>query len=124
MLARPASQISLHDILYALEGQVTSVDQILAQPCSIDIGTRHCVIREVFLDVKRSVETILKRQSLADLVRRQNEIISCNIEIPHDLGPSFKSLPVIDAVDAVVDAVRGSTPRRTEGAAADRGKTH
>jgi Rrf2 family cysteine metabolism transcriptional repressor len=100
LLARPASQISLHDILYALEGQVTSVDQILAQPCSIDIGTRHCVIREVFLDVKRSVETILKRQSLADLVRRQNEIISCNIEIPHDLGPSFKSLPVLDVVEA------------------------
>ena len=47
--------------------------------------------------MKRSVETILKRQSLADLVRRQHEIISCNIEIPHDLGPSFKSLRVVDA---------------------------
>jgi hypothetical protein len=56
------------------------------------------VIREVFLDVKRSVETILKRQSLADLVKRQHEIIACNIEIPHDLGPSFRALPVVDAV--------------------------
>ena len=44
-LARPSQDISLCDILLALEGQVTSVDQVLAQPCSIDIGTEHCVIR-------------------------------------------------------------------------------
>lgn len=95
-LARDASDTSLRDVLYALEGQVTSVDQILAQPCSIDIGTRHCVIREVFLDVKRAVETILRDTSLQDLVDRQKEIIECDIEVPLDLPASFKALPVLD----------------------------
>ena len=94
-LARPADQISLRDIIYALEGQVTSVDQILAQPCSIDIGTRHCVIREVFLEVKHAVETILQDTNLQDLALRQEEIIECDIEVPLDLPPSFKSLHVL-----------------------------
>ena len=83
-LARQASEISLRDVLFALEGQVTSVDQILAQPCSIDIGTRHCVIREVFLEVKKSVEGILRNVSLEDLARRQYEIIERDIDVPLD----------------------------------------
>ena len=42
-LALASPDISLRDILLALEGQVTSVDQILAQPCSIDIGTERWI---------------------------------------------------------------------------------
>src|SRR5436305_6594220 len=45
-LARPASQISLRHILMTLEGQTTGIDQILALPCTIDVGPEHCVIRE------------------------------------------------------------------------------
>lgn len=95
-LARDAAEISLRDILYALEGQVTSVDQVLAQPCSIDIGTQHCVIRESFLKVKSAVETILRETSLEQLAERQREIIECNIEVPHDLPLSYRSLPVVE----------------------------
>lgn len=103
-LARPPAEISLRDILFALEGQVTSVDQVLAQPCSIDIGTRHCVIREVFLEVKKSVESILRETSLEDLANRQVEILERKIDVPLDcleeepLSPVsiLRPLPVVD----------------------------
>jgi len=94
-LARSAADISLHDVLYALEGQVTSVDQVLAQPCSIDIGTEHCVIRETFLRVKSAVETILKETTLERLAKRQREVIECDIHVPLDLPLSQRSLPVV-----------------------------
>src|SRR4051794_35924135 len=74
VLARPASEISLREILMILEGQTTSVDQILALPCKIEVGPRHCAIREVFLEVKMAVERILSTTSLADMVQRQREI--------------------------------------------------
>ncbi len=96
-LARAAPEISLCDILMDLEGQVTSVDQILAQPCSIDIGTEHCVIREVFLKVKSAVESILSETTLDQLARRQEEILECNITVPHDLPLGSRSLPVVKA---------------------------
>src|SRR5262245_5319354 len=54
-LGRPASHISLRDILVTLEGQTTGIDQILALPCTIDVGTEFCAIREVFLTVKKEV---------------------------------------------------------------------
>ena len=49
VLGRPASQITLKDVLVTLEGQTTAIDMILALPCTIDVGTDHCAIREVFL---------------------------------------------------------------------------
>lgn len=93
VLARPAAEISLRDVLVTLEGQTTSIDQILALPCAIDIGTEHCVIREVFLEVKEAVEAILTRTTLAELVRRQSEILQKDIRIPLDVGSAL--LPVL-----------------------------
>ena len=87
LLGRPAEQISMHDILVALEGHTTSIDHILAQPCTIGVGPRHCAIREVFLSVKEAVENILCNLSLADLAERQQEVCECKIDIPYDLSP-------------------------------------
>jgi Rrf2 family protein len=87
LLARPATDISLRDILLTLEGQTTSVDQILALPCAIDVGTEHCVIREVLLEVKRAVETILAGTSLAELASRQTELVRCDTRVPLTLPP-------------------------------------
>ncbi len=95
ILSRPASTISLRDILMTLEGQVTSVDQILALPCSIEVGTEHCVIREVFLDVKRAVNAILAETRLQDLVDRQQVILDEDIFIPSDLSTTSARLPVL-----------------------------
>jgi len=94
VLGRPASQITLRDILVTLEGQTTGIDQILSLPCTIDVGTEFCAIREVFLSVKREVERILSQMSLEELVHRQREILTQRIPIPLDL-PSPALLPVV-----------------------------
>lgn len=100
VLARPAAQISLRDVLVTLEGQTTAIDQILALPCTIDVGPRHCAIREVFLEVKEAIDRILAATSLADMSHRQREILRCNILIPDGLptpepSPTARLLPVI-----------------------------
>lgn len=92
-LARKAEEITLKDILVTLEGQTTSIDQILALPCSIHIGTEHCAIREVFLEVKEAVESILVRTTLASLVARQRLILEQDLRVPFDVGHTC--LPVL-----------------------------
>jgi Rrf2 family cysteine metabolism transcriptional repressor len=96
VLGRPASQINLRHILVTLEGQTTAIDQILALPCTIDVGTEFCAIREVFLEVKKAVERILSETTLADLVKRQRDILSQGISVPLDL-PSITAslLPIL-----------------------------
>ncbi|MEA2599482.1 MAG: Rrf2 family transcriptional regulator, cysteine metabolism repressor [Acidobacteriota bacterium] len=99
VLGRPASQISLRHVMVTLEGQTTAIDQILALPCTIDVGTEHCAIREVFLEVKQAIDRILSATTLEEMVNRQREILVRNIAVPLDL-PSATSaraslLPVI-----------------------------
>ena len=85
MLGRPASEINLRDILLTLEGQTTPIDQILALPCTIEIGTEHCVIRECFLEIKSAVDNLLASLTLAQMVSRQEEILTRRILVPLDL---------------------------------------
>ncbi len=94
VLGRLASQITLRDILVTLEGQTTGIDQILSLPCTIDVGTEFCAIREVFLAVKKEVERILSQMTLEELVNRQRDILTQRISVPLDL-PSPSLLPVI-----------------------------
>ena len=60
-----------------------AIDQILALPCTIDVGTEFCAIREVFLEVKKAVERILATTTLEELVNRQRQILT-----PADLDPA------------------------------------
>ncbi len=94
VLGRPASEITLRHIVITLEGQTTSIDQILALPCAIEIGSEHCAIREVFLEIKGAVERILSATSLADMVERQRHILTQQISVPLDL-PRVSLLPVL-----------------------------
>jgi Rrf2 family protein len=97
VLARSADEIDLRQILVSLEGHTTSVDQILSLPCDIELGTDHCAIREVLLEVKRAVEEILTRATLGDLARRQSEILAGDIEVPKELsGGGLASLSIVD----------------------------
>lgn len=84
-LARPSSEISIRDILLTLEGQTTSVDHILSLPCKIDVGTQHCVIRELLLEVKQAVEKILEATTLENLARRQSELVREDIAVPTEI---------------------------------------
>jgi Rrf2 family protein len=94
-LGRPASEISVRHILMTLEGQTTSVDQILALPCHIEIGSEHCAIREVFLEVKAAVERILSATTLDHLVARQRQILVQGISVPHDVSRTSVLLPIL-----------------------------
>jgi len=94
VLGRPASEISLRHVLMTLEGHTSAIDQILALPCTIEVGTQYCAIREVFLEVKEAIDRILSATTLEDMVRRQSEILACKIPVPHDL-PFRQLLPVI-----------------------------
>ncbi len=93
-LGRPADSITLRDVLVTLEGQTTSVDQILSLPCAIDIGTEYCAIREVLLEVREAVERILSGVTLADLVARQRLILDQKIHVP--FFPQNPCLPVVN----------------------------
>lgn len=96
VLGRPAAQITLRHVLMTLEGQTTAIDQILALPCTIDVGTEHCAIREVFLEVKKAIERILSTTTLADLVERQRLILAQHICVPLDLpSPTASLLPIL-----------------------------
>jgi Rrf2 family cysteine metabolism transcriptional repressor len=92
VLGRPASQITLRHILVTLEGQTTAIDQILALPCTIDVGTEFCAIREVFLEVKQAIEHILSEKTLEDMVNRQRDILTQGISVPLDLPSATASL--------------------------------
>lgn len=94
VLARPAAKITIRQILVTLEGQTSAIDQVLALPCTIEIGTEYCAIREVFLEVKQAIEQILSRITLQDLVDRQREILTHKISVPLDL-PGSELLPVL-----------------------------
>jgi len=94
-LGRDPEEISLQDVLMLLEGHTTSIDQILALPCSIGLGTDHCSIREVFLQVKDAVDQILGGTTLADLARRQRQILDRGISVPLDTGEPRGLLPIL-----------------------------
>lgn len=93
-LARPAADITLRDVLVCLEGQTTSVDDILSLPCAIEIGTDHCAIREVLLAVREAVDRVLSGVSLETLAERQRQILDGGIQVPRDAA-GRACLPVL-----------------------------
>lgn len=77
-LARAAEEISIAEIIQCLEGQLTTVDGILDMPCSISIGPKNCAIKEVLIEVKRRVESLLNETSLGALRDRQVDLIEAS----------------------------------------------
>lgn len=64
VLARPAEQITLAEIVAAVDGPIT---QVMGEH---DHCEGHCVLQEVWVDVSDETRAILERVSLADLVAR------------------------------------------------------
>ena len=68
-LSRPASEITLADIVEALEGRISVV------PCTEDLSSCHrrpfCVTRDVWAEVAEAIHTHLSGITLADLAARQ-----------------------------------------------------
>ncbi len=68
MLARPADEITLGDLVAALEGPVWSAGEGAAGPTRVE---RLAGLQEVWDEVSRAVEGILGRTTLAGLVERE-----------------------------------------------------
>ena len=64
VLARPPDQITLADIISAVEGPLTTL------PEDHDHCEGHCVLQEVWVGVSDETRRSLERHTLADLVRR------------------------------------------------------
>ncbi len=78
-LARPATEIAIADILLAMEGQLTQIEDILLMPCQIQVGPANCAIKELWIEVKDAVETILQGTTLAALVDRQRALVQASL---------------------------------------------
>jgi Rrf2 family protein len=69
VLAMPAEQITLADVVLALEGPMAPMD------CVADLGecerSADCALREVWRDIAVSSQRILETVSIAELLRRQ-----------------------------------------------------
>jgi Rrf2 family protein len=92
-LAKPASSITVGEILVCLEGEVTGLEAVLAMPCHIGVGPDHCVIKELLLEVKALVEGLLYSTTLADLVKRQCHLSQERVLVqPRFLNPCHGDL--------------------------------
>ena len=69
MLAKPAEQISLGDVMSTLEGRSASLDCI-DEPAECTLSPS-CAQREIWRDVEESIQSLLNTTSVADLVTRQ-----------------------------------------------------
>ena len=69
-LGRPSEEIPLIDVVRALEGSVAPVE-------CVDDPTKctradSCVTRDLWIETKRAMESVLESTTLADLVQRQS----------------------------------------------------
>jgi Rrf2 family protein len=67
-LARPAGEISLADVIRAVEGPIASVRG--TRPDQISYTGAATALREVWLELRTSMRDVLEGTSLADLVNR------------------------------------------------------
>ena len=69
VLARPASQISLAEVVEALEGRICLVD--CTEDASLCDRSSSCVTREVWADLSKALHSRLSAISLAQMAGRQ-----------------------------------------------------
>ena len=70
-LLKPPQHITLMDVFQALEGTTTPVDCV-DNPgiCPIE---ESCMTRDIWVEIKQSIDKILKRTTLQDLVERKKK---------------------------------------------------
>jgi Rrf2 family protein len=74
VLARPAGQISLNDVVLTLEGRSAPLDCIEdATECKISDA---CAQRDIWRDVEEAVHRVLSTTSVGDLAERQSTAAS------------------------------------------------
>jgi Rrf2 family protein len=69
-LAKPAAEISLADVIRAVEGPIATVRG--ARPEDVEYTGAAAALRDVWIDLRASMRGVLEETSLADLVRRSS----------------------------------------------------
>ena len=69
-LARPAAEVSLADVIRAIEGPIASVRG--APPEQAEYAGPATALREVWIELRASMRAVLETTSLADLVERSS----------------------------------------------------
>jgi Rrf2 family protein len=77
MLARPAKQIRLGEIVRALDGSLAPV-RCVEKPGFCDRSNR-CAVKEVWVTLKEAVESVIDRITVAELVKRQNKLDASSV---------------------------------------------
>ncbi len=68
-LARPASEISLADVIRAVEGPIATVRGV--RPEEVAYVGRAVPLREVWIDLRAAMRGVLEETSLADVLERR-----------------------------------------------------
>ncbi len=73
VLARPASQITLDDVVASLEGRSAPLDCIDdMSECTL---AADCAQRSIWMDVEEAVHRVLTTTTVADLAQRQRSVV-------------------------------------------------
>lgn len=72
-LARPAAEISLGQVIEAVEGPVTLCDCALDQK-QCDLSSQ-CALRGAFLDVAKGINDLMENFTLRDMLSAQNQMM-------------------------------------------------
>ena len=67
-LAKPPQEVSVADVIRAVEGPIATVRG--ARPEEVEYVGAATALREVWIDLRTSMRSVLETTSLADLVRR------------------------------------------------------
>lgn len=72
LLAKPASEIQLSEVVSALEGSMAPVECTKNEElCSRSVD---CAARELWVGLEEAISKVLEGRSLEDLVQRQNQL--------------------------------------------------
>ena len=80
-LALPPAEVTIGQIITAVEGPIALVDCLLTggeaegRSCA---RAGHCVTRQIWEEVRDSINSVLNNISLADLMQRKSRRIGCN----------------------------------------------
>lgn len=74
VLARPPSEITLGDILYAVEGDMSLIDCV--KESRVCYRSSECVSRETWLELSNLIKNYLQSTTLADILKKGKKVRS------------------------------------------------
>ena len=80
-LSRPPAEVTIGEIITAVEGPIALVDCLLTSAESGDqscVRAGSCVTRQIWEEVCDSINSVLNNISLADLLQRNQNRVGCN----------------------------------------------